>query len=249
MCSFRGSPSRASQCGVPTAPRVQLGVSSSGFLSVALLPLLSSPPSLPPSIVPLLCHPWGAPSQSPALWRRGLLPPPASWLHCASFPSVLLAWLISPRSCPSSPSPCRPFCSGSALPPTVPSRPGAPSALASQAGHPRPLPCFMPVFRWLQSPPASPPCPRVISGGPRQSLACARVPVRSWARGGGRRGGMDMVIHLCHPPAPPSSLWTAAGGRVEGVVLLESQPPSSHGQWITERRGPGVLQAQHGAQR
>lgn len=50
---------------------------------------------------------------------------------------------------------------------------------------------------------------------------------------------MDTAIRLCHLPAPPSSLWTAAGGREEGVVLFKSQPLSSFGQWITERRGPG----------
>lgn len=33
---------------------------------------------------------------------------------------------------------------------------------------------------------------------------------------------MDMAIHLCHLPSLPSSLWTAAGGWEEGVVLFKA---------------------------
>lgn len=40
----------------------------------------------------------------------------------------------------------------------------------------------------------------------------------------------------------PSSLWTAAGGREEGVVLPRFQSLSSFGQWLAETRDPGVLQ-------
>lgn len=34
---------------------------------------------------------------------------------------------------------------------------------------------------------------------------------------------MDVAIHLCHLPSPPSSLWTAAGGWEEGAVLFRLQ--------------------------
>ena len=55
---------------------------------------------------------------------------------------------------------------------------------------------------------------------------------------------MDVAIRLCHLPSPPSSLWTAAGGQEEGVVLFKSQSLSSLGQWLRERRDPGVLEPQ-----
>lgn len=64
--------------------------------------------------------------------------------------------------------------------------------------------------------------------------ACMRTCEHSCARGGGR-GGMHMAVHLCHLPAQPSSLGTAAGGGgVEGLGFLD---PSSlaPGAVVTER--------------
>lgn len=48
---------------------------------------------------------------------------------------------------------------------------------------------------------------------------------------------MDLAIHLCHLPSPPSSLWTAAGGQEEGVVLFKSVS-EFFGAVINREEGP-----------
>lgn len=218
-------------------PVASWGSPFSGFLSVAL-----PPPSIAGllclrSPCPLLSQPWGAPAKalphhpiSP--WGVFSLPglPYAPHLcpHLPhSFPVLLCH--ISLLFCPFCPSPHRPHSSW-------PSAPGPEPFLSCLLS--RTSPTSNPLGACCPVAPIPSRLPSLSSRDLRKEqiwlgvcvCVCARAPTFSCAQGGGGRGGMDMAIHLCHLQAPPCSLWTAAGGREEGVVLLKSQAPSSLGQ-------------------
>lgn len=128
----------------------------------------------------------------------GLHPPPAPWTSVLTCPSSSL-----PLACSVHPSALPPFLSSPS--------PGLPSCPLPCLSVHSPLPTpitssLVPLLSWHlkwdllnlhrvsvhvfprpQSPPASPPCPCVISGGDRYSLGCARARVCALCTGWGRK--------------------------------------------------------------